>query len=143
VKEAALAFLILTGWASQYGPGVAERVIAVRQGGRTAATLPANLPEVDGFIAVRECPDIGGIWLLRPEGAQTWERFLVIDCASRSDHQSEQDPRSGWEWMVGGGIVAEVDFETAKRWGTIGRGIRVEYIPDWPKGMGGRKGAER
>ena len=37
---------------------------------------------------------------MRPtgEGAR-WELFLAADCASMSDHQSDVDLRSGWEWM--------------------------------------------
>lgn len=112
------------GWCSQYGPGVMERVIETRQ---SWGQLPDDLTGYDGAIAVADCSEIGATWLIRPVWTCEWERFVVADCASRSDRQSETDARSGYEWMVGQGIVAEVDYQTALRWDVIGRGVRVEW----------------
>jgi len=117
----------LTGWASQYAPGVMARVIATRQAGLTARDLPLDLPPVDGYVAARYPDDIGRVVLLRPatQGRETWERFLVVDCAGRSDRR-ESDGLSGLAWMLRYNILVEVDYETAVRWGTVGRGMRVE-----------------
>ena len=123
-----LCFLILTGRASQYGPGVMDSVIAVRQSGRTAYSLPAQLPIVDGYVAVPDCERIGSIISVRPVGTEKWESFLVVDCASKSDHQSETDPRSGYQWMMDGNVLVEVDHKTAVRWDTVGRAIDIEVI---------------
>jgi hypothetical protein len=122
------AFLIVTGWASQYDPGVMQRTIAVRQSGRTAYDLHADLPTVDGYVAVPDCSLIGTLIEVRPLGADEWELFLVADCASRSDRQSATDSRSGWQWMTTQNILVEVDYETAVRWDTVGRGIKVEVV---------------
>jgi hypothetical protein len=32
------------------------------------------------------------------------------------------------DWMAANGILLEVGYETAVRWGTVGRGIEVEVI---------------
>ena len=128
ISTGVMCFLLFIGRASQYGPGVMDRVIRVRQSGRTAMTLPAKLPEVDGYVAVQDCLMIGEVIRVRPVGAAEWERFLVTDCASKSDRQSPTDPRSGYEWMVDGNILIEVDYETAVRWNTVGRAIDIEVI---------------
>lgn len=109
----------IVGTASQYAPGVMQRVITVRQTpGRTAHTLPATLPPVDGFIAVLDCDDVGQLREMRPVGAREWELYLVADCAGGAD--------GGAAWMRRNGIVAEMDYESAVRLGTVGRGLRVE-----------------
>lgn len=127
-----LIALIIAGRASQYAPGVMDRVIVVRQSGVTAHTLPATLPAVDGYVAARECADIGTVVWLRPAGAENWESFLVTDCASKTDHQSKTDPRSGYQWMHDNGILVEIDHKTAVRWGTVGMIIAVEMATDDP-----------
>lgn len=119
LSRLALAFLIVSGWASQYDPGVAERVIAVRQTRRVAGTLPETLPPVDGFIAVEDCRHIGETWFLRPEGTDKWSAFLVIDCSGHTETS---------RWMREGNILVEVDHQTAVRWNTVGRGIRIERV---------------
>jgi hypothetical protein len=72
---------------------------------------------VDGYIAVAEREDIGRLFWLRPVGGE-WELFLAADCAGYAD--------GGYSWMKRNGIIVEVDYNTAVRWGTVGRGIRVE-----------------
>jgi len=115
----------LTGWASQYAPGVMARVIATRQAGLTARDLPLDLPPVDGYVAARYPDDIGRVVLLRPIGRREWERFLVVDCAGRNDRR-ESDGLSGLAWMERYNVLVEVDYETAVRWDTVGRGIMVQ-----------------
>lgn len=119
-----LAIILATGIASQYGPGVMPRVIQTRQ---RLGDLPQNISGYDGYIAVANCRYIGHTAYILPHGGEL-ERFLVADCASKSDQQGPGDDRSGYEWMTSEGIVAEVDYETARRWNTVGRGIRVTMI---------------
>ena len=104
-------------WASQYAPGVFDRVVAARQAGRTAKDLPTPLPDVDGFIAVVDCDQIGDIWTLRPVGQVQWETFLVADCSGHAETTA---------WMTEQNIICEVGHRTATRWKTVGRGIKVE-----------------
>jgi len=135
--------LVLSGTASQYAPEVMEGTIRVRQAGRTDFDLPEELPPVDGFVALAEEEHIGRIVFARPYGKGRWESFLVTDCASKNDKQSKTDKRSGYTWMKTSGIVAEVDHETATRWGKTWGGIPVELIipPDgsfvFPTQLGG------
>lgn len=114
VKE--LFMVVAIGIASQYGNGVAESVIRVRQTHNVSRPLPLNLPRVDGYVAVRDCDRIGETWWLRPEGGE-WELFLVMDCAGSRETRN---------WMDRNRILVEVDWETAVRWGTVGRGVKVE-----------------
>lgn len=113
------------GKASQYAEGVMPRVVGLRQ---EWGQLPKDVSMYDGFIAVRECSDIGKTYYVRPAGAKKWERVLAADCASKSDRQSETDLRSGYEWMLDTGTIAEVDFKTALRWDTVGRMIDIEML---------------
>ena len=119
-----LALIFATGTASQYAPGVMDRVIVNR-----LAFGHITQDQVDAatvFVAVPECADLGQMFLIRPVGASDWELALATDCASKSDRQSADDPRSGYQWMRDGGIVVELDARTAARWDTVGRGIAVE-----------------
>ena len=93
------------------------RVVATRQAGLTAHDLPVQLPAVDGFVAVKDCARIGDIMYLRPAGTVHWERFMVADCSGHT---------STTEWMKRNNILVEVDYQTARRWNTIGKGIQIE-----------------
>lgn len=46
--------------------------------------------------------------------------MLVVDCAQAGDGTVE--------WMRENNVVLEVDYQTAVRWGTVGRGIEVQAI---------------
>lgn len=102
--------------ASQYDPEIMSRVIAVRQSGVTAMDLPETLPPTDGFIAVEDCSRIGEIVWMRHEGGG-WESFLVTDCSGHVETTA---------WMRRNNICAEVDYETAVRWNTVGYGAEVD-----------------
>jgi hypothetical protein len=114
----------ITIWtASQYDPGVMQSVIETRQSGHTAYTIQQDLSHYDGFIAMESCSELGNEYFIRPVGQQLWELFLVTDC---SGHNSTS------QWMLQNNILIEVDYETALRWNTVGRGIQIEildYIP--------------
>lgn len=120
-----LLVVLLTGRASQYSPGVMQRVVAYRQ---SIGQLPEDVSMYDGFIAVRECGDIGNAYLIRPTGTEDWSLVLAADCASKNDSQSESDPRSGYQWMVDGNFHAEIGHEMALRWNCVGRIIDIEMI---------------
>jgi len=107
------------GWASQYGKGVMQRVIRVRQAGRTSRSLPMDLPQVDGYAAALSADAIGQIWYIQPEGHSHWERILIVDCGGAD---------GGASWMARNNILVEVDYETAERWETLGRGKRVRVL---------------
>jgi len=118
VTNVLLVFVLVTsGWASQYAPGRMEEVIRVRQTRATAMPLPADLPAVDGYIAVLDCAQIGQVWYLRY--GETVEAFLVVDCAGDAATRA---------WMERNGILVEVDAQTAQRWGVVGRGARIEVV---------------
>lgn len=109
--------VIASGIASQYAPGVMERVAVYRQTKPTAYPLPPTLPQTAGMIAVLECEHIGETWLLRHDGII--ESFLVVDCAGDAATR---------EWMLRGNVIVEVDGATAERWGVVGRGADVEMV---------------
>lgn len=117
--------LALYGLASQYAPGVMQEVINNRQ---RMNQIPENLTAYDGFIAVRDCKDIGKEYYLYYPGKNIIEKFLAVDCASKSDRQSSTDARSGYKWMLDGNILVEVDYETAERWGIVGRIARIGMV---------------
>lgn len=107
------------GWASQYDRGVMERVIQTRLRYRH---IPSDLSTFDGFVATPYCSDIGRVIYIRPEGTDRWERFLAVDCAG---------PDETLGWMRRNNILVEVDYNTAVRWNTVGRGIRIETMMAW------------
>lgn len=113
----------VTGRASQYASGVMHRVTEYRQ---RHGQIAQDVSAYDGFIAVLECDDIGKEYWLRPAGSEAWDFVLAVDCASPYDQQSETDLRSGRAWMISENVCAEVDYETAVRWDTVGRMIEVE-----------------
>jgi hypothetical protein len=61
-----------------------------------------------GGVATEVCSEIGtSVWLKRPGGK--WEgAYLVVDCARRNYIYGQ---------IVGMGLVTEIDFNTALRWG--------------------------
>jgi len=109
--------VIATGIVSQYAPGVMPRVISYRQAHQQ---IPEDLADFDGAIAVLNCNHIGQVFYLRPSGCHTckWERFIAADCAGKAD--------GGYNWMLYHNVIAEVDYQTAVRWNTVGRGIKAE-----------------
>ena len=105
------------GIASQYASGVMQRVIAYRQ---RRGQIPRDLRQYDGFVAVPYAANIGDEYWIRPVGTGAWELFLAVDCGGIAD--------GGQRWMLRNGIHFEVDYETARRWRTVGRGIEVESL---------------
>ena len=99
---------------SQFAERPTRAVIANRSvPGRTAHTLPANHADYDGYIAVLDCDRIGDVVTVRWNGHTA--RAVVFDCAGDSATRA---------WMRRGNVIGEVDYDTAKRWVMIGRGMR-------------------
>ena len=122
VRAVLIVIVLVSGTASQYGGGVAERTIAVRQQTdppRVSMTLPQELPETDGYLAVLECEHIGEVWWLRNVKTGDVRSFLVIDC---SGHAATRN------WMLRGNIIGEIDWQSALAWDTVGYGIEVERV---------------
>ena len=109
-----------------------QRVINTRQRGITAHTLPRTLPLVDGYVASQHCSEIGSIVHLRPSGNSEWERFLVVDCASRTSG-SPNGNESSYAWMDRNNILYEIDYRTALRWHTVGRLVSIEQASHDPE----------
>jgi hypothetical protein len=140
----------LAGVASQYGRGRMMSNVRVRQSGRTAQGLPTPLPEADVYFAALDCRDIGKWFKIRRVGADEkgrthpWESAYATDCAGLRDgglgfmlwnRHTPMTQRQANLWLerVERGqytpvYVAEVDYETAVRWGTLGRGQPVELV---------------
>ena len=118
--------IVTVSWCSQYAPGVMDTVIANRQ---DWGQIPFDLSAWDGFVAVPDCEDIGQTYYIRQLNAtnRQWLRVLAVDCAGKYDRQSDDDARSGYEWMRDNGIAFEVGYETASRWERVGQGIRCEW----------------
>ncbi len=143
------AYPILSGVASQYGPGRMESTIWVRQQvGRTSRDLPTPLPEADIYFATIDCRDVGAWFEMRRVGvadldvSYPWESAYATDCAGLADggigfmlfnRHISMSPHHAEPWLrqvhlgeYAPVYVAEVDYNTAVRWGVVGRGQQVE-----------------
>jgi hypothetical protein len=90
------------GICTYYNPGVMTRVAEYR-GLRDACR------ECVGMVAVLHCEQLGARVYLAHEG-ETEGPFLVVDCAE-GKHRANLTAR---------GLVAEVDWQTSRRWGMAG-----------------------
>ena len=116
-----LTLYIISGWASQYRPGIMPEVVANRQAGRAIPTLPQALPDVAGFVAGPYCHEIGNVVELSI-GDGPWERYLIADCPHNQATRN---------WMLGNNICYEFDYKTVSRLGFVGRGgieVRQRFI---------------
>jgi hypothetical protein len=96
-----LAAAVLIGYATFYAPGVMEA---------TANYRGLSCPDCIGYAAMVDPEWIGQrIWIGRP-GQRSEGPFLVVDCG-KAEHREGQRRR---------GLVAEVDFATARRWNMRG-----------------------
>lgn len=102
------------GTLSQYAERPTLEVISNRSvPGRTAYTLPDDWQRYDGLIAVESCTDLGRSYHV------VWGEysgvFLAFDCSGHVETS---------RWMKRNRILGEVDFYTAREWGSIGRGMK-------------------
>lgn len=106
------------GYASQYGADVMIHTIEARIGWNH---LPADvLDRYEVFGAVADCSKIGDEFWVNYNGV--WEKGIVTDCAG-----NDGTP----QWMEENRVVVEVDYETAVRWGIVGRGgiaVQMAYV---------------
>lgn len=110
----ALLFSVQCGHAAYYNEGVMEWVVAVRQANQGwEYPLPQDLPPVVDFVAVPECDRIGELLAIWHE-SEGWNLYMIADCANQIEGHDEQMRRKG--------IVVEVGYNTAVRWGVIGFG---------------------
>jgi len=122
------AIIIYFSIISQYSQGMMEQVVANRQAGNAWVSLPMDLPKTDGYIAVLDCNELENIWWVEnPNGV--WESMLVVDCA----RPLETDGAA--EWFLENNIAMEIDYETAVRWGTVGKGINASWAKSFPVGL--------
>lgn len=124
-----IPIIIVLSVISQYSPGVMETVVDNRQSGKAWVGLPENLPETDGFIAVRDCSEIGSVWYVQNPNNGNWESFLVADCAMPTGTDGAA------EWMEENNVAMEVGYKTAERWGMVGRGFKTCWTKTKPQGM--------
>jgi len=113
-------FTVETGFAAHYAEGRMEKVVRTRQAGLTAADLPTPIGGVIGFVARPDCGEIGRrVWICHEsEGCKG--PYLVADCANSADGDAERMRRRG--------IVAEVGWNTARRWGTVNKSPQDVYV---------------
>lgn len=82
--------------------------------------LPENLSEYTVFGATAVCADMGRVFLVNYTGE--WELGIVSDCSNIPSTKA---------WFADNRILLEVDFETAERWGVVGKGgvaVSMAYV---------------
>lgn len=97
------------GLCTYYNPGVMERVADYRG---------LECRECIGMVATLNCGQMGRqVWLARPSTALRSAQeapvegpFLVVDCAEKKHKEN----------LAKRGLVAEVDWQTSRRWGMAG-----------------------
>lgn len=105
------------GSLSQYAPGVMEATIAARQ---DWGQLPYDLSGFAGAIAVLDCDRIGETAYLSIDGGE-WLPVIIADCSGHAHTTA---------WMREAGILGEVNYGLAERFGFVGRGIgaSIRYL---------------
>lgn len=111
---ASLGLRVEFGYAGYYAHGVMRDVVRVRQAGWTANPLPADLPPVIGFIATDDPDDIGKLAALWHKSEGWAGPYLIADVCNQVEGHCKRMKRLG--------LVADVDWNTAARWGVIGHG---------------------
>ena len=115
--NAVIPMLFLLCTLSQYSPGTMESTVAKRQ----SDGLIAQNIAVDGFLATRDCENIGDIVWIRKVGQRDWEMFAIADCAM------PKGTDGAFEWMTANSICGEVGHATAKRWNTVDSMVKAQF----------------
>lgn len=106
-------FTITYGKAAYYDQGVMESVVYVRQNTETWGGLSTEVPAVIGFVALNDCEELNSlVWLWHEDPLELAGPYWVVDCRAEQDVLAAEVK----------GIVVEVDYNTAKRWGVVGFG---------------------
>ena len=125
------AIIIYFSIISQYSEGMMLQVIENRQSGNAWVSLPEVLPRTDGYIAVLDCAELENVWWVEnPDGV--WESMLIVDCARKNDGTPE--------WFLENNVAMEVDYQTAERWGTVGKLVKARWAKSCPAGCLGEAG---
>lgn len=105
----------LIGEVTYYGPGVMERVYA----NRLRWNHVEACEECIGMVALLDRQHVGERVFLQRPGHDPEGPFLVVDCAAKKDFRRLKER----------GLVAEVDWRTARRWRMRGPlyGVRVVF----------------
>lgn len=112
--------LPLQGEVTYYAPGLMEWVYEYRL--RLHQVPVCDPPQCVGYVALPRPGDLGRKVWLQPVGLPAEGPFLVVDYASQKDFERLRD--RGW--------VAEVDYQTAWRWGMLGPLSDVQILPESP-----------
>lgn len=97
--------LPVRGEVTYYAPGLMEWVYEYRL--RLGQVPVCDPPACVGYVAMLRAGDLGRLVWLRPAGRPAEGPFLVVDYAASKD----------FERLSNRHLVAEVDHETARRWG--------------------------
>lgn len=104
---------VQTGHAAHYGEGVMENVVAIRQANQGwEYSLPVYNPGIVGYVAIEDCDRVGQRVAVWHETEGLKGPYLIADCANRLEGHDRDMRRRG--------IIIEVDYNTAMRWGTVG-----------------------
>lgn len=93
------------GEVTYYAPGLMRWVYELRI--RLGQVPVCDPPRCVGYVATLRPGDLGRLVWLQPPGRPPEGPFLVVDYAAKKDFARLQQR----------GLVAEVDYETAQRWG--------------------------
>lgn len=113
---ALLLAVVMTGSVTYYADGVFDEVYS----NRLAFGHVQACPECVGLIAVLDRQYVGDLAYVTRPGHVEEGPFLIADCAAAKDFARLQKR----------GLVAEVDWETAQRWGMRGplHGVTVRIV---------------
>ena len=104
------------GYLSAYGKMPTDGTIAYRQ---TEGTIPLDISEFDGVVAVLDCGRIGDVAMMTV-GDEVFN-VIVFDCAGLAD--------GGWNWMIDGGYLAEIGYYMWEKYPhIIGKYATIAYV---------------
>lgn len=120
---ALLLAVVMTGCVTYYADGVFDEVYT----NRVAFGHVEPCPECIGLIAVLDRQYVGDLAYVTRPGMAEEGPFLIADCAAAKDLARLQRR----------GLVAEVDWETAQRWGMRAPlyGVRVRVVARQAPGL--------
>ena len=108
----------IAGEATYYAPGLMRWVYEYRI--RRGHVPVCDPPQCVGYVATLRPGDLGRKVWLKPPGRPAEGPFLVVDYAAHKD----------FERLQARGLVAEVDYETALRWGTEAPNLSAHRLPE-------------
>lgn len=127
--------LLIVGFASRYDDGVMRATIKARI--EMGQLSDHQVAQYDGYVAVEDCGQIGQpLWVLINDGRHylsgelvddgRWQKVLITDCARRDDGDGAKS------WMAENGILIEMDYNLAAKYGFTHLGALPVVISDTP-----------